>query len=242
NLPSVNDLLESPPLRRLRDNLSHGVGVGGVRSFLDNLRRELQMATSALHLPDIGDLAERIAQWIQQQEESPLRPAVNATGVILHRGLGRVPLADEAVEAIGAVAGGYATVEADVATGGHLERTQAVEGLLQQLTGAEAAVVVNNNAGATLLTLSALATGKEVIVSRGQVAEMSDSFRLPEMVVVSGARLREVGTTNNTRISDYATAIGPETAALMRVHVSDFVVVGFTEQPSLAELANLDKE
>jgi L-seryl-tRNA(Ser) seleniumtransferase len=239
NLPSVNDLLESPPLRRLRDSLSHGVVVGGVRSFLDNLRRDVQSAASEVGLPDVGDLAERIAQWILRQEDSPLRPAVNATGVLLHTGLGRAPLADAAVEAIAAVAGGYATVEVDPHTGQRSQRTVAVQRLLQQLTGAESALVVNNNAGATLLALAAIAAGKEVIVSRGQLIEIGGSYRLPDVMSASGCRLREVGTTNKTRISDFESAVNDQTGALMRVHTSNYVIAGFAEQPSLAELVEL---
>jgi L-seryl-tRNA(Ser) seleniumtransferase len=239
NLPSVNDLLESPPLRRLRDTLSHGVVVGGVRSFLDNVRRDVQSAAHDVRLPDVGDLAERIAQWILRQEDSPLRPAVNATGVLLHTGLGRAPLADAAVDAIAAVAGGYATVEVDPASGERSQRTVAVQRLLQQLTGAEAALVVNNNAGATLLALAALAGGREVIVSRGQLIEIGGSYRLPDVMTASGCCLREVGTTNKTRVGDYQAAITDQTAALLRVHTSNYVIQGFAEQPSLAELVEL---
>jgi L-seryl-tRNA(Ser) seleniumtransferase len=236
NLPSVNDLLETAPLRRLRENLSHNVVVGGVRTFLENVRRDVQDATSEMRMPEVGDLAERIAQWIIRQEESPLRPAVNATGILLHTGLGRAPLATEALDAIAAVAGGYATVELDVTTGARSHRRQAVEKLLQQLTGAEAALVVNNNAGATLLTLAALAAGKEVIVSRGQLIEIGGSYRLPDVMTASGSRLREVGTTNKTRISDFASAINDATAAILRVHTSNYVIAGFAEQPTLAEI------
>jgi L-seryl-tRNA(Ser) seleniumtransferase len=239
NLPSVNDLIESPPLRRLRDTLSHGVVVGGVRTFLDNVRRDVQSAAAEVRLPDVGDLAERIAQWILRQEDSPLRPAVNATGVLLHTGLGRAPLAQTAVDAIAAVAGGYATVEVDPLTGERSQRTVAVERLLQQLTGAEASLVVNNNAGATLLALAGLAAGKEVIVSRGQLIEIGGSYRLPEVFTASGCVLREVGTTNKTRLSDYEAAIGPDTAAVLRVHTSNYVIAGFAEQPQLAELVEL---
>jgi L-seryl-tRNA(Ser) seleniumtransferase len=239
NLPSVNDLLESPPLRRLRETLSHGVVVGGVRTFLDNVRRDVHSAASEVRLPDVGDLAERIAQWILRQEDSPLRPAVNATGVLLHTGLGRAPLAQAAVEAIAAVAGGYATVEVDPHTGERSQRTVAVERLLHQLTGAEAALVVNNNAGATLLALAALAGGKEVVVSRGQLIEIGGSYRLPDVMTASGCRLREVGTTNKTRIGDYEAAIHEQTAALLRVHTSNYVIAGFAEQPPLAELVEL---
>jgi L-seryl-tRNA(Ser) seleniumtransferase len=192
-------------------------------------------------LPDVGDLAERIAQWILRQEDAPLRPAVNATGVLLHTGLGRAPLANAAVEAIAAVAGGYATVEVDPHTGERSQRTVAVQRLLQQLTGAEAALVVNNNAGATLLALAALAGGKEVIVSRGQLIEIGGSYRLPDVMTASGCRLREVGTTNKTRIGDYAAAVNDQTAALLRVHTSNYVIAGFAEQPALAELVELAK-
>jgi L-seryl-tRNA(Ser) seleniumtransferase len=241
NLPSVNDLLESPPLRRLRDTLSHGVVVGGVRTFLENVRRDVQSAASDVRLPDVGDLAERIAQWILRQEDSSLRPAVNATGVLLHTGLGRAPLADVAVDAIAAVAGGYATVEVDPQTGERSQRTVAVQRLLQQLTGAEASLVVNNNAGATLLALAALAAGREVIVSRGQLIEIGGSYRLPDVMTASGCRLREVGTTNKTRIGDFESAINEQTGALLRVHTSNYVIAGFAEQPGLAELIELAK-
>jgi L-seryl-tRNA(Ser) seleniumtransferase len=137
------------------------------------------------------------------------------------------------------VARGYASLEVDIETGDRSQRMRDAEHWLRKLTGAEAAAVVNNNAGATVLTLSALAAGREVIVSRGQLVEIGGSFRLPDVMQVSGARLREVGTTNKTRASDYRAAIGPETAALMRVHASNFAIVGFTEQPTLAELVEL---
>lgn len=239
NIPSVNELLESPPLRKLVDRANRSVVVSGVRRFLDNLRNEVQTAAADLKMPSPSELAERIAKWISDEDTPNLRPVINATGILLHTGLGRAPLAEPAVEAIVAIARGYASVEVDVETGERSQRVQDAEKLLKQLTGAEAAVVVNNNAGATLLALAALAAGREVIVARGQLVEIGGSFRLPDVMEFSGAKLREVGTTNKTRIADYREAIRPETAALMRVHASNYAIVGFTEQASLAELVEL---
>ena len=168
-----------------------------------------------------------------------MRAVINATGVMLHTGLGRAPLAPEAVAAVAEVASGYCNLELDLDDGMRGRRASGIAGLLRELTGAEAATVVNNNAGATVLALRAMAAGREVIVSRGQLVEIGGSFRLPEIFEVSGARLREVGTTNKTRLSDYQRAIGPETAAILRVHPSNFRIVGFTEQPELAEIVEL---
>jgi len=239
NIPSVNELLDSPPLRKLVDRANRSVVVSGVRRFLDNLRSDVQTATADIKVPSPGELAERIAKWISDEDSPNLRPVINATGILLHTGLGRAPLAEPAIEAIVAIARGYASVEVDVESGERSQRVRDVEKLLRQLTGAEAAVVVNNNAGATLLTLAALAAGREVVVARGQLVEIGGSFRLPDVMEFSGAKLREVGTTNKTRIEDYRAAIRPETAALMRVHASNYAIVGFTEQASLAELVDL---
>ncbi len=164
---------------------------------------------------------------------------INATGVLLHTGLGRAPLALEAIEAVDSVARGYCSLELDLDDGDRGRRTAGIERLLCELTGAQAATAVNNNAGATVLALKALAAGREVIVSRGELVEIGGSFRLPEILAVSGARLREVGTTNKTRLSDYKQAIGPETAAILRVHRSNFQIVGFTETPKVSDLVKL---
>ena len=242
NIPSVNELLDHPQLKGLVDRVSRNVVVTGVRSFLNKLRDDVQQAAADMKVPSPSDLADRIAKWILTEEVPPLRPVINATGILLHTGLGRAPLADDAIEAVRDVASGYASVEVDLHSGERSQRVQAVEKLLRQLTGAEAAAIVNNNAGATLLTLTALADGREVIVSRGQLIEIGGSFRLPEVMTASGAQLREVGTTNKTRIADYDAAIGEQTAALMRVHTSNFVVVGFTEEASLDELIALGRK
>jgi L-seryl-tRNA(Ser) seleniumtransferase len=159
--------------------------------------------------------------------------------VIVHTNLGRAPLAEAALERVREIGRGYSNLEYDVAAGGRGSRQDHVAGILRRLTGAEAALVVNNNAAAVMLALAALAEGREVLVSRGELIEIGDGFRIPDVLERSGARLREVGTTNRTRAADYETAIGPETAVLLRVHQSNFRVVGFTEQPSLRELSDV---
>jgi L-seryl-tRNA(Ser) seleniumtransferase len=167
---------------------------------------------------------------------------INATGILLHTGLGRAPLAREALQAVVDASTGYASVEVDLDSGERSQRAIAVKKVLRQLTGAEDAVVVNNNAGATMLTLTALAVGREVIVSRGQLIEIGGSFRLPDVMAASGAVLREVGTTNKTRIGDYESAINDRTAALLRAHSSNYRIVGFTEEASLAALVALGRK
>ncbi len=242
NIPSVGELLDTPTLRTLVDRVSHNVVVSGVRSVLDELRGEVQAAASSGSLPAVGELAERIARRVLQGENPALRPVINATGILLHTGLGRAPLATAALEAMLSVGRDYASVELDLVSGQRSQRSASVEGLLKELTGAESAAVVNNCAGATLLTLAAVAAGKEVVVSRGELIEIGGSYRLPDVMQASGAVLREVGTTNKTRLADYRLACGPQTGALLAAHPSNFRVVGFTEQTSLAELVGLGRE
>ncbi len=239
NLPSVNELLESPPLKSLVDRVSHNVVVSGVRTFLDDFRNDVRDGSIEIKVPSPSELASRIADWISKDEQPSLRPVINATGILLHTGLGRAPIADEAVREMSQIAGHYASVEIDLPSGERSQRVFAVEKLLCELTGAEAAVVVNNNAAATLLTLTAIAYEREVVVSRGQLIEIGGSFRLPDVMTSSGARLHEVGTTNKTRIGDYAAAINENTAALMNVHTSNYVIVGFTEQATTKEMVEL---
>ncbi|MEK6246712.1 MAG: L-seryl-tRNA(Sec) selenium transferase, partial [Planctomycetales bacterium] len=242
NLPSVTELLESSPLKPLVQRVSHNVVVRGVRNFLDEIREDVRKSTSDGNMPDVSELAERIARRILQGEQSSLRPVINATGILLHTGLGRAPLAEAAIEEIVQISRDYASVEMDLLSGQRSQRVEAVEGLLREITGAEAAVVVNNNAGATMLTLAAIASGREVIVSRGQLVEIGGSFRLPSVMETSGAKLKEVGTTNKTQIRDYESAIGDNTAALMRVHTSNFLVVGFTDSVPLEDLVKLGQQ
>ena len=235
-LPSVNAVLDHELLAD-PTNLRGRIAVRrAVRQALDEFRKGLREGKSLQ--TDLKSVVHR-SREILDGERSFLRPVINATGVLLHTGLGRSPLAPEAVAAVAEVASGYCNLEFDLDDGMRGRRTSAISGLLRELIGAEAATVVNNNAGATVLALRAMAAGREVIVSRGELVEIGGSFRLPEIFEVSGARLREVGTTNKTRLSDYKRAIGPETAAILRVHPSNFRIVGFTESPSLADLVQL---
>jgi L-seryl-tRNA(Ser) seleniumtransferase len=242
NIPSVNELLENPSLKTLVDRLSHNTVVNTVRTVLDEMRSEVQTAVGEKTLPNVPELAERIARRVMETEAIGMRPVINATGILLHTGLGRAPLADEAIADMNAVAKDYASLEIDLNSGKRSRRSLAAEPLLKELTGCEAALVVNNNAGATMLVLAALGTGKEMIVSRGQLIEIGGSFRLPDVMALSGAILREVGTTNKTHLSDYEKAIGDNTAALLLVHPSNYLVQGFSESVELPDLVELGKK
>ncbi len=241
-IPSVHELLDSPPLRKLVDQVSHRVVADGARTFLDDLRIDLQKKAHETIVPSMAELAEKIARRILSSEQPSLQSVVNATGVLLHTGLGRAPLAEEAIASMNKVARDYASVELDLATGKRSQRLDSVTPLLAQLTGAEDALVVNNNAAATLLALAALTADREVIVSRGQLVEIGGSYRLPDVLEASGARLREVGTTNKTHLSDYEQAINEQTGALLRVHTSNYRVVGFTAEVELERLVSLGRE
>ena len=224
DLPSVDELV-----RGLDDPLA----TDAARSLLERAREQIRTGV------DPGDLVERLREELSTARAPRLRRVINATGVIAHTNLGRAPLAEGALERVQEVARGYSNLEYDLSEGARGSRQAHMAGLIPRLTGAEAALVVNNNAAAVMLALAALAEGREVLVSRGELIEIGDGFRIPDVLVRSGARLREVGTTNRTRAADYEAAIGPETALLLRVHQSNFRVVGFTEQPTLAELAEV---
>jgi L-seryl-tRNA(Ser) seleniumtransferase len=224
DLPSVDELA-----RQSEDPLA----VEAARKVVARAREQLHAGD------DPGDLGEQLQTELRAARAPQLRRVINATGVIVHTNLGRAPLAEAALDRVREVAHGYSNLEYDLGAGGRGSRQDHVAGILHRLTGAEAALVVNNNAAAVMLALAALAEGREVLVSRGELIEIGDGFRIPEVLERSGARLREVGTTNRTRAADYEAAIGPETAMLLRVHQSNFRVIGFTEQPSLLELANI---
>jgi L-seryl-tRNA(Ser) seleniumtransferase len=232
DLPSVDELAGD---ERLSSAAPRSLLVSAVRSALARAREEIQAGA------DPGDLVDRVELELANAEAARLRRAINATGVIVHTNLGRAPLAQKALDRVSEVAGGYSNLEYDLGEGGRGSRQDHVAPILRRLTGAEAALVVNNNAAAVLLALAALAEGREVIVSRGELIEIGDGFRIPDVLARSGARLREVGTTNRTRASDYERAIGPETAVLLRVHQSNFRLVGFTEQPRLDELVRVGR-
>lgn len=230
-LPAVGRLANLPPYRRLAELYSRPLVVEALRQ---QIRRERTQGALA-----DAERAAAVAAALEQALTPSLRPVINATGVVLHTNLGRAPLAADAAAAAGAIARGYGSLELDLESGRRGERHSLVAPLLARLTGAEAALVVNNNAAAVLLTLMALAKGREVIVSRGQQVEIGGAFRMPDVMRLSGARMVEVGTTNRTRIRDYEEAITGKTAALLRVHMSNFRVTGFTESASLAELGGL---
>ncbi|MGE5179367.1 MAG: L-seryl-tRNA(Sec) selenium transferase, partial [Bacteroidota bacterium] len=184
-------------------------------------------------------LAAEAARAAEAELRPSLRPVLNATGVVLHTNLGRAPLAEEAALAAAEAARGYTNLELDLASGGRGSRMAHLEGLLREILGAPAALVVNNNAAAMLLALNTLARGKEAVVSRGQLVEIGGSFRIPEILERAGAELREVGTTNKTRLADYERAIGKETGAILRVHPSNFAIVGFSQDVPRADLVRL---
>jgi len=227
DLPSVDELARD---ERLAEEPAPLV-VAAAREVLARAREEI----AAGHEP--GDLAERTLAELAGAQAPALRRALNATGVIVHTNLGRAPLPEAALARALEVGRGYSNLEYDLNAGARGSRQDHVAAILRRLTAAEAALVVNNNAAAVMLALAALAEGREVLVSRGELIEIGDGFRIPDVLVRSGARLREVGTTNRTRAADYERAIGPETAVLLRVHQSNFRVVGFTEQPTVEQLA-----
>jgi L-seryl-tRNA(Ser) seleniumtransferase len=228
-LPGVDTLLQDPAL----EGLSRPLATRAIRRVLDRIRGDLQSGSRA----GVGDVVAEVLEESVRLRTLKIRRVINATGIVLHTNLGRAPLAPAAAAAVADVASGYSNVELDLATGKRGGRLQGVEEPLCLLTGAEAALVVNNNAAAVLLALAALAKGQEVVVSRGELVEIGGSFRVPEIMEVSGALLVEVGTTNRTRAADFEAAIGENTALVLRVHPSNFRVEGFTERPTTAELA-----
>jgi L-seryl-tRNA(Ser) seleniumtransferase len=237
-LPSVDQLLGLEASQKLIDAFGRQQTVDALREMLDAARDEVRAGAA---VPDADSLAARASLYLQERFAPTLRPVINATGVIIHTNLGRAPLSETAREAMEAVSRGYATLEYDLEAGGRGHRTVHAERLLCRLTGAESALVVNNNAGAVLLALTGLAQGRGVIISRGQLVEIGGGFRVPDVMAQSGARLIEVGTTNRTHVYDYQNALeGNDDAALiLRAHHSNFRVVGFTSEPSLSELVAL---
>jgi len=236
NLPSVDKILSDKRIHRLEEVYSHDFVLRGVRQYLEEVRRHI---AKGVPLPSFDQMVESICTLVNSLAEPNLRPVINATGVILHTNLGRAPLSWEAIVAMEECSRGYTNLEIDLDSGKRGSRQVHVQSLLCKLTGAEAALVVNNNASAVLLALSALVKGKEVIVSRGQAVEIGGGFRIPSVMRQSGAKLVEVGTTNRTYLLDYEEAITHRTAALLRVHSSNFRVIGFTQSVAIEELTQL---
>ncbi len=237
-LPAVDELLRAAALRELAPEVSHDLLVAAARAVLARWRDAFR-TRRLTHPPDRAALAGEVAAEVRQWLAPSLRPVINATGVILHTNLGRAPLSAQAAERVAALATGYSNLEYDLARGTRGRRDVHAEKLLTRLLGAEAALVVNNNAAAVLLVLNTLAAGGEVVVSRGELVEIGGSFRIPEVMARSGASLREVGTTNRTRVADYARALNRNTRLLLRVHPSNFKMLGFASRPELAELVAL---
>jgi L-seryl-tRNA(Ser) seleniumtransferase len=241
-IPSVDELLAQPRLKMLAGRVDRGLLLEITRAVLNDIRKrvanERNVAVLAL---SAASLEDHIANEVERILARSLEPVINATGVILHTNLGRAPLPESAVEEFRRSATQYSNLEYDLAAGTRGKRDVHTAQLFERLTGAESAIVVNNCAAAVLLVLAALAKGGEVIVSRGELIEIGDGFRIPEIMAESGAVLREVGTTNRTRVADYENAIGDKTRLLLRVHPSNFTITGFAEKPSLEELVALSQ-
>jgi L-seryl-tRNA(Ser) seleniumtransferase len=242
NLPSVTEILQQPLILALKASHPRALIVETIRQELSDMRLRLGRGECVDSEGNGAHVATAVVTKLERDLRPKLRPVINATGIVLHTNLGRAPMAEEAARAAYEAARGYLNLELDLETGKRSSRSVAVREWLCRLTGAQSATAVNNNAAATVIALRALCRGQEVIISRGQLIEIGGSFRIPEIMAVSGATLREVGTTNITRLSDYEGAINATTAALMRIHPSNYRVTGFTKSVSLADLVALGKK
>ncbi len=242
SVPAVNEVLASGFLQEQTGRHARERIVETIRSELAELRERLRQGETPDGQADADSVARRVAARLEREFRPKLRRVINATGIVLHTNLGRAPMAEEAARAAAEAAHGYLNLELDLDTGKRSSRQLAICDWVCRLTGAESATAVNNNAAATVIVLRTVATGREVILSRGQLIEIGGSFRIPEIMAVSGAILREVGTTNITRLSDYERAIGPNTGALLQVHPSNYRISGFTEAVSLTDLVALGRK
>jgi len=238
-LPGVDTVISDERISRLASRYPHDLLVDLVREQLEKAR---EIISSGNTCPPLDDIVQSVSDQLDKLENPVLRPVINATGVVIHTNLGRAPLSKETIAAMDTVSRDYSNLEFDLPTGKRGSRYVHIEDLLCRLSGAESGMVVNNNASAVLLALSAVARRKEVIVSRGEAVEIGGSFRIPDVMRQSGAKLVEVGTTNRTYIDDFRNAITPSTAALMRVHSSNFQVIGFTHNVTIEELGELGKQ
>jgi len=242
-IPAIEQLRQRDAMRALEIRYGRAALLDALRAETAALRERL--ASGHIAAVTVNDAIHEIEIGAAARLRAAIRPSlvrvINATGVIVHTNLGRAPLSAASLARISAVAGGYTNLEYDIERGARGRRDTHAEKLIARLTGAEAGVVVNNNAAATLLLLAALANGREVLISRGELVEIGGGFRVPDVMAQSGAVLREVGTTNRTRVSDYAAAISGRTALILRVHPSNFKIVGFTERPELADLVALGR-
>ncbi|MGD2125541.1 MAG: L-seryl-tRNA(Sec) selenium transferase [Desulfobacteraceae bacterium] len=240
-IPAVDRLLNSPSLMEISTVYPRSLVLKAINQVLDQIRRDIQSGEgpedpSRLSIEEVsGNVRERL----EQLSRPSLKPVINASGIIVHTNLGRSILAERVLRRFRPIAGGYSNLEYDLDKGQRGSRYTHVEGILREITSAEAAMVVNNNAAAVLISLETLAKDREVVVSRGQLVEIGGSFRIPEVMRKSGAKMVEVGTTNKTHLRDYEEVIGPDTALLLKVHTSNFQVIGFTEEVDTSELVNL---
>jgi L-seryl-tRNA(Ser) seleniumtransferase len=243
-LPSVDYLLDLVNRQVFAENIPHSVVVDSIRRVIDSRRKQILANNPAIGQESVSDaqMIEAVKQSVQQAMTPNLRRTINATGIVVHTNLGRSPLATQVIDHLVTIAGRYSNLEYDLVAGRRGSRYSNVEELICEISGAEAALAVNNNAGAVLLSLDTLARDKEVIVSRGELVEIGGSFRVPDVMAKSGGILKEVGTTNRTHLSDYTNAIGPQTGLLLKVHTSNYSVVGFTAEVSLPQLVNLGAE
>ncbi len=237
-LPSIEKLLNTQEMLDLQATYTRPLVTEALRDAVADIRSEI-LSGNYTQLPEYAEYAERTLQKIAAKTAPRMRPVVNATGTVTHTNLGRSLLSDAACEAIQQAAHNYVNLEYDIETGQRGHRDRITEPLLQQLTGCEASTVVNNNAAAVLLALQTMARGKEVIVSRGELIEIGGAFRIPDVMAASGAILREVGTTNRTHLRDYAEAINENTGLLLKVHPSNYKILGFTSTPAMEELTEL---
>ena len=248
-IPSLNEILQRPEVGPLIERFGRTPVVEGIKLIMDEYRRQLgnndQLAVRNKYKTRKGVsdyLVEKLEGVIEEQQTPRLKRVINATGIILHTNLGRAPLPEKAVVSMLEVSENYSNLEYDITTGSRGSRHSHIEPVIAGITGAESAIVVNNNAAAVFLCLNTLAGGREVVISRGQQVEIGGSFRIPDIIAGSGAKMIEVGTTNKTRLSDYSNSINENTAVLLRVHTSNYKVTGFTEEVSLKELADLGRE
>jgi len=244
-LPSIEELMSTSEILRITWEHDRDTVVDAVRAVVDSVRSEILSSDQPQNLEHIIDpqaIGARVADYIEAKFSPSLRYAVNATGIILHTGLGRAMMPQAAIDSVNDVIKGYCTLATDIEKGQRCSRDVHFSDLLCEITGAEAATVANNNAAATMLVLNTLASGKEVIVSRGQLVEIGGSFRMPDVMESSGATMHEVGTTNKTHLSDYAAAINENTGVILRVHMSNYRIVGFFEEPGIEELTKLGRE
>lgn len=238
SIPSVDHLLNLPDMAPLLEEYGHAWCVSAIRSVLDQLRQPTKDSVPVL---DDHIILQEVETVLNKETELTLRSVINATGVILHTNLGRAPLSESALEAIREIAGGYCSLEYDLKKGNRSKRDIHAADLLSKLTGAEGALVVNNNAGAVMLTLAALANRKKVAISRSQLVEIGGGFRIPEVMRLSGAKLLEIGSTNRTHLKDYEEAIQDGASLILLVNQSNFKIVGFTTMPLLTEISTLAK-